>query len=78
MKVTIESHAGFCSGVKTAIQRAEEELIKSGTLYCLGEIVHNKAELLRLVGMGMTVIDHAELKELKNTKQLTLLIIQKS
>ena len=41
MKVEIDSGSGFCFGVVTAIRKAEEELEKSGSLYCLGDIVHN-------------------------------------
>ena len=34
-KVEIDEGSGFCFGVVTAINKAEEELSKSGTLYCL-------------------------------------------
>lgn len=40
-KVEIDEGSGFCFGVVTAINKAEEELTKGGTLYCLGDIVHN-------------------------------------
>ena len=33
-KVEIDEGSGFCFGVVTAINKAEEELSKSGTLYC--------------------------------------------
>ena len=48
MKVEIDNDSGFCFGVVTAIRKAEEELQKSGTLYCLGDIVHNSDEVQRL------------------------------
>ena len=35
MQVEIDNDSGFCFGVVTAIKKAEEELEKSGTLYCL-------------------------------------------
>ena len=47
-KVEIDEGSGFCFGVVTAINKAEEELSKSGTLYCLGDIVHNSREVEHL------------------------------
>ena len=43
--VEIDKDSGFCPGVVTAIRKAEEELDKSGKLYCLGDIVHNSNEV---------------------------------
>ena len=47
MLVTIDSGSGFCFGVTSAVQKAEEELLR-GPLYCLGDIVHNGQEVERL------------------------------
>ena len=44
VKVEIDEGSGFCFGVVTAIHKAEEELAKGVTLYCLGDIVHNSRE----------------------------------
>ena len=44
IKVEIDEGSGFCFGVVTAIHKAEEELAKGETLYCLGDIVHNSRE----------------------------------
>ncbi|MEG1547025.1 MAG: 4-hydroxy-3-methylbut-2-enyl diphosphate reductase, partial [Bacteroides sp.] len=41
IKVEIDNGSGFCFGVVTAINKAEEELSKGKVLYCLGDIVHN-------------------------------------
>ena len=35
--IEIDSGSGFCFGVVTAIRKAEEELARSGTIYCLGD-----------------------------------------
>jgi 4-hydroxy-3-methylbut-2-enyl diphosphate reductase len=70
MKVTIDSNSGFCFGVVYAIQKAEEELDQTGTLYCLGDIVHNNKEVDRLSARGLRVIDHEKLKELRDCKVL--------
>ncbi|MDP4268767.1 MAG: 4-hydroxy-3-methylbut-2-enyl diphosphate reductase [Bacteroidota bacterium] len=68
--VEIDKGSGFCFGVVTAIQKAEEELSKGGTLYCLGDIVHNSHEVERLEGKGLVTIDHETLKGLRNAKVL--------
>jgi 4-hydroxy-3-methylbut-2-enyl diphosphate reductase len=70
MKVEIDNGSGFCFGVTTAIHKAEEELAKGGTLYCLGDIVHNGMEVERLHEQGMQTIDHERLKTLRNAKVL--------
>ena len=70
MQVDIDPHSGFCFGVVYAIQQAEEELERSGTLYCLGDIVHNNMEVDRLKAKGLTIIDHAQLQSLHNCKVL--------
>lgn len=66
MQVTIDPDSGFCFGVVHAIQVAERELAESGTLYCLGDIVHNSMEVSRLKELGLVVIDHSELADLHN------------
>lgn len=69
-RIEIDRQSGCCFGVAKAITRAEEELKKDGTLYCLGDIVHNSIEVERLERMGMITIDHEQLKKLKNVKVL--------
>lgn len=70
IKVEIDKGSGFCFGVVTAIKKAEEELAKGETLYCLGDIVHNSKEVERLKEMGLITINHDEFKELHNAKVL--------
>lgn len=60
--VTIDSKSGFCFGVVTAIRKAEEELQRGGTLYCLGDIVHNGQEVERLTRLGLITINHEQFK----------------
>ena len=64
MKIEIDDNAGFCFGVVRAISTAEEELKRRGGLYCLGDIVHNNAEVSRLRDKGLEVIDHDRLRQL--------------
>lgn len=68
--IEIDSSSGFCFGVTTAIQKAEEELAKGNTLYCLGDIVHNGKEVERLHARGLITINHEQLKQLHDVKML--------
>ena len=70
MRVEIDSKSGFCFGVTTAIRKAEEVLDREGTLYCLGDIVHNTAEVERLQKKGLITITHEDMKHLHNVKVL--------
>lgn len=69
-KIEIDKQSGCCFGVAKAISKAEEELKKGGTLYCLGDIVHNNVEVERLAKMGLITINHEEFKQLKNVRVL--------
>ena len=69
-QIEIDKESGFCFGVVTAIHKAEEELAQGGTLYCLGDIVHNSREVERLKAMGLITINHEEFAQLKNVKVL--------
>ncbi|MCM1489419.1 MAG: 4-hydroxy-3-methylbut-2-enyl diphosphate reductase [Muribaculum sp.] len=69
-KIEIDSGSGFCFGVTTAISKAEEELERSGVLYCLGDIVHNAGEVERLRKKGLITVDHDEFAKLHNVKVL--------
>lgn len=69
-RIEIDENSGFCFGVVTAIRKAEEELDKSGRLYCLGDIVHNSNEVERLQKKGLITIDHDQLRHLHNVKVL--------
>lgn len=72
MNVTVEidDNSGFCFGVVFAISMAEDVLDAEGKLYCLGDIVHNDEEVLRLKAKGLQIIDHEQLKQLSNEKVL--------
>ena len=74
--VDIDKNSGFCAGVIRAIGRAEE-FLDSGDdrrLYSLGAIVHNDAELTRLVDKGLVTIDNDDLYEMVDAKGESLLI----
>ena len=56
--IEIDENSGFCFGVVTAIRKAEEELERSGSLHCLGDIVHNASEVERLGDKGLLTANH--------------------
>ncbi|MCF8228292.1 MAG: 4-hydroxy-3-methylbut-2-enyl diphosphate reductase [Bacteroidales bacterium] len=66
IRIEIENKAGFCPGVVKAIDLAEKELSHRDHLYCLGDIVHNPAEVERLSKMGLIVIDRDEFRRMQN------------
>ena len=70
MIIEIDNGSGFCFGVTTAISKAEEELDKTGHLYCLGDIVHNSNEVERLKQKGLETITHDQLKRLHDVTVL--------
>jgi len=66
--IQIDEKSGFCFGVTKTISKAEEELAKGETLYCLGDIVHNGKEVERLTKMGLITIDYEQLAQLHDVK----------
>lgn len=66
LQVSIDQQSGFCFGVVYAIEMAEEILAEKGYLYCLGDIVHNDEEVERLKNKGLKIINHEDLKDIKN------------
>ena len=66
MKVVIDSDSGCCNGVRRAIEKSEEFLKNNGSLYSLGAIVHNGAEIERLWSLGMETVGYEDLPNLKN------------
>ena len=81
LTVDIDKNSGFCAGVIRAISRAEEFLkVNDGAsedgkrLFSLGAIVHNDAELSRLVSQGLVTIDKEDLEDMPKVEGEVLLI----
>ncbi|MBP5645719.1 MAG: 4-hydroxy-3-methylbut-2-enyl diphosphate reductase [Bacteroidales bacterium] len=70
MRILIDDNAGFCFGVVRAIDTAEKHLEQEGTLCCLGDIVHNNAEVQRLKEKGLRVIDSLDIIHTPEAKVL--------
>lgn len=64
MEVLIGKTAGFCYGVKRAIEGARKEVRENKPIDCLGEIVHNKEVIKELKKEGINFIETIE--EAKN------------
>ena len=65
LSVHIDGQSGFCGGVIRAITKAEDFLSSNGgTLYSLGSMVHNEAELARLEGKGLVTVRKEDLPSL--------------
>ncbi len=70
MEVFIDPNSGFCGGVVRAIRMAEKGTQNKNVLYCLGEIVHNEAEVKRLEQKGLKFINTEDFKNLRNERVL--------
>lgn len=57
MKIILGKTAGFCYGVKRAVDGAMTETDNNKNIYCLGEIVHNKSVIKELEQKGVEFID---------------------
>lgn len=60
MEIIVGKTAGFCHGVKNAVDKTKEEVQKQKTTYCLGELVHNKQVTKELEKQGLIIIDDIE------------------
>ena len=61
MEIIIGKTSGFCHGVKNAVDKATEEVEMSNqTVYCLGELVHNKHVTNSLQEKGLIFIENIE------------------
>jgi 4-hydroxy-3-methylbut-2-enyl diphosphate reductase len=57
VKAIIDPLAGFCGGVKRAIDLVEKALQKGENLAVKGELIHNRLEVDRLYKLGLLHID---------------------
>ena len=66
MNVTVAKSAGFCFGVKRAVELVYEQTKKEGPLYTYGPIIHNEEVVKDLEKRGVRVIESPEqLQELE-------------
>lgn len=74
MEVKIDSRSGFCYGVVSAIEKAEELVASGHKVYSLGDIVHNGLEVARLEALGVVTISHADISRLSSEPTNKVLI----
>src|SRR3989338_385503 len=55
--IKVAKHAGFCFGVKKAIEIAEQVASKNDKTYVLGQLVHNERVISNLEGKGIVFVD---------------------
>ena len=60
MSITIAKTAGFCFGVRRAVDLAEQQAARHGAIYAYGEIIHNTHEIRRLERLGVHTADTLE------------------
>lgn len=56
MEIMLIPHAGFCSGVKRAVELASQAARENGKVYSLGPIIHNSQVIERLHQEGVEVV----------------------
>ncbi len=60
MEIIIAKNAGFCFGVKRAVDAVENIIGKYGHIYTYGELIHNKDVIQRLAERGVMVTEHID------------------
>jgi len=57
MNIRVAHHAGFCFGVRNAVDQARSAAAEYGTVYMLGDIVHNESVVRELADAGVKVVE---------------------
>ena len=57
MKITVAKDAGYCFGVRDAVNMAYDSAEKFGNVYMLGDIVHNEQVVGDLENVGTKVVE---------------------
>ena len=60
MKIRIAKDAGYCFGVRDAVNLAYDTSEKYGSVYMLGDIVHNEQVVKDLNNAGAKVVDNID------------------
>lgn len=70
MEIVIGKTAGFCFGVRNAVENALKTVAKEKNVYCLGELTHNKQVMQKIEESGAKVVD--TLEEVPNNAKLII------
>ena len=60
MEIKLAESAGFCFGVKRAVDTVYEQLKTGKTIYTYGPIVHNEEVVRELSEKGVQVLENEE------------------
>ena len=72
MELIVAKSAGFCFGVKRAVETVYTEIENGGKIYTYGEIIHNEEVVRDFESKGVTVLHDKE--ELKAVEEGTVII----
>lgn len=57
VKIAIAEHAGFCFGVRRAVDMVKKALKEGKRPYCIGHLIHNDQVIETLTNQGMVRVD---------------------
>lgn len=60
IRVQVAPSYGFCEGVRRAFALAEEALTQGGSVFLLGELIHNRDAMAMLCEKGARIVSSAE------------------
>ncbi len=60
MEIMLGKTAGFCYGVRNAVQKTEKKLKEYNELFCLGELVHNGQVINKLEKSGLKLVEKVD------------------
>ena len=72
MEIKVAKNAGFCFGVKRAVELVNKLSSEGKPVYTYGEIIHNESVVKELESKGVRVVN--DLDELRNLEKGTLVI----
>ncbi len=60
MEIILGKTAGFCYGVRLAVEKTKEKLKEHKEVFCLGELVNNRQVLRNLEELGLRIVEKLE------------------
>ncbi len=72
MEIRLATHAGFCFGVKRAVEQVYEQIKTGKTIYTYGPIIHNEEVVKDLESKGVIVLPDTE--ALRQVQEGTVII----
>ena len=70
MEIIVGKTAGFCYGVKRAVEGSQALVNKKEQIYCLGELVHNKQVVSELQEKGIKFVE--DINDVHNNSKLII------